>query len=369
MEKYDVVIVGAGPAGLCLARELSDTSLRILLLDRKKNAEDVQYLSSGSFIDPEEWSLPHDILNPVHQAYFCSRRVAAIVKGEASVIKRRRLLSFLEEEARNNKNLRIEYGSTVKDIVLTEDGVRHLSYSRKGNDIAALGRLFADCSGIGEVFSRKLKMLPVKPDIALGIEYLVPLKKEPHTTDLILGKCLMGGYGWIFPRDFKTAIIGCSTFCRDRFAGIEKILQDMWQLPRVSERCEMKPIERHFGVCRTGQPLEKLVMKNVLIIGDSALQTNPIVGEGIRFVMDAARMASKCIKAWKETGDTGALQYYERAWKDKYYSKYKTALAFQGKLRSYSADDDVLDRKMRAAKLVPDKYMLKIMRSELELPF
>ena len=59
MEKYDLIIVGAGPAGLCLTKELSDSNLKILLLDKKKNAEDVQYNTSGSFINPRKWGLPY----------------------------------------------------------------------------------------------------------------------------------------------------------------------------------------------------------------------------------------------------------------------------------------------------------------------
>ena len=32
--KYDIVIIGAGPAGLSFARSLSDTRLRVLLVER-----------------------------------------------------------------------------------------------------------------------------------------------------------------------------------------------------------------------------------------------------------------------------------------------------------------------------------------------
>ena len=32
---YDIIIVGAGPAGLYLASELANTNLKILILDKK----------------------------------------------------------------------------------------------------------------------------------------------------------------------------------------------------------------------------------------------------------------------------------------------------------------------------------------------
>jgi len=35
MNKYDLIIIGAGPAGLTLAKELSETDLKILVLDKK----------------------------------------------------------------------------------------------------------------------------------------------------------------------------------------------------------------------------------------------------------------------------------------------------------------------------------------------
>jgi len=77
MEDYDLIIVGAGPAGLCLASELSDSNLKILVLDKKKNAEDVHYNTSGSFIDPNEWNLPSDILNPINKICFFSSNAVA----------------------------------------------------------------------------------------------------------------------------------------------------------------------------------------------------------------------------------------------------------------------------------------------------
>mgnify|MGYP006300762217 CR=1 FL=1 len=44
METHDVIIIGAGPAGLSLASELSP-KLKVLVLDKKRDAEDVQYNS------------------------------------------------------------------------------------------------------------------------------------------------------------------------------------------------------------------------------------------------------------------------------------------------------------------------------------
>lgn len=38
MKNFDVIIVGAGTAGLMLARELSKSKKQVLVLDRKKTA-------------------------------------------------------------------------------------------------------------------------------------------------------------------------------------------------------------------------------------------------------------------------------------------------------------------------------------------
>ncbi len=112
-------------------------------MDKKKNAEDVQYNTSGSFIKPKEWNIPNRILNPINKVYFSSKNEAVVKKISA--------------------------------------------------------RIFADCSGVGVILGKEMKIALVKPIIGVGMEYLAPLIKERHTSDLFIGSNLEGGYGWIFP--------------------------------------------------------------------------------------------------------------------------------------------------------------------------
>ena len=135
MEHYDLVIAGAGPAGLALASDLAHARLNILLLDRKADAEDVRYHSSGSFINPADWDLPPSVLHPVGRIVFSSKNQTSVKRGVFYTIKRTRLLSHLEGRARENPNLTVLYGASVKTVHLRHCAIEKISYRKDGVEV------------------------------------------------------------------------------------------------------------------------------------------------------------------------------------------------------------------------------------------
>lgn len=371
MDHYDLIIIGAGPAGLTLAKELADSSFKILLLDKKKNAEDVRYNTSGSFIDPKVWNLPETILNPIYTCYFSSKNVVVAKQTKEHftyIINRKKLLAFLENQAKENKNLKIEYQATTKLARFDDNKINHLIYTKAGKDTKVSAKVYADCSGVSAILGNQAKITP-QPLICLGIEYLVPLTNEPHTIDLLVGSNLPGGYGWVFPKDEKTAIVGYGTFFREYFPKIENFLKDMWKIKRISQRCKLKPLEKNIAAFRTGKPLKEFTKGNLLIIGDSAIQGNPLVGEGIRFVMDASKMAAKWVAKSLNADNLKLLKNYDKDWHQKYFRKYQLAFKIQQKLKEISTDDKKLDFCVKSLEKLSNYDFTKLLSADLSYSF
>ena len=68
-EKYDIIIIGAGPNGLALGAYLSKTGLKVLLLERRHEA--------GGGLATEEVTLP-DFIHNTHAIYMMMADYAPI---------------------------------------------------------------------------------------------------------------------------------------------------------------------------------------------------------------------------------------------------------------------------------------------------
>jgi digeranylgeranylglycerophospholipid reductase len=370
MEKYDLIIAGAGPAGLSLARELAQSNLRILVLDCKKHAGDVRYTTSGSFITPDKWNIPSDIINPMEDVTICSANQKAVKYGKACIIDRRKLLKFLESEALKNRNLRIEYSASVSDIQISNENVlESISFRKNGVTATAKAAVYADCSGINSTIARRIGLQSESMMISAGIEYIVPLKSGEHSAALFVGSLMKGGYGWIFPLNQEKAIAGYGTLDRKIFSSIEDRLRAMWKIPGVSAKCELAPLEKHHGALRTGKPPLHITRGNVILVGDTAMQTNPIVGEGIRFVMDAAKIAAPHILDAIKTKSTRFLNRYENQWKRKYRAKYLLADRIQRVIKRKTSNDASMDRGVRIIRSLSDKDFTRLLSGDISMVF
>ncbi len=369
MDFYDVIIIGAGPAGLSLTRNLANSDLKILLLDKKKNAEDILYNSAGSFIDPKKLKIPHKVLHDIYSLRFNSMHNHSVKHGHAYVINKRLLLHFLEKESLKNKFLTIEYNIKIKNISLENSKIRSITYLKKNVVKHASAKIFVDCSGNNSVLANKLNLYSSKYIQALGIEYLVPLKKESTVSELFVTSNLKGGYGWIFPLNSKTAIVGYGTLIKENFSNMDKIIRSLWDFKHIQEKCELKVLEKHLAVLKTGPPLNHLVKNNLVLFGDSGLQANPLIGEGIRFILNTSTIIAFWVKKALLENNLKLLKNYEKEWKHKYYAKFKLAFKLQHKFKYSVYNDSFLDDIVDILKKLSDDEFVRLLKADINMGF
>jgi digeranylgeranylglycerophospholipid reductase len=72
------------------------------------------------------------------------------------------------------------------------------------------------------------------------------------------------------------------------------------------------------------------IADGLIMVGDSAGQSNPLVLEGIRYAIDFGRLAGKVgADSLSQNSDRESLLEYERSWKAKAESKIHSALKVQ----------------------------------------
>ncbi len=364
--KYDLVIVGAGPAGLTLAWKSAEQGLEVIIIDIKESVDKVAYLTSGSFIDIERWGIKKEITHSINEIYFSSKNRFFKKKGSGYVINRRELLLFLYERARANK-VKFLFGTRISDVEIENRHIKNIK-TDKGEIIN--GNIYADCSGIGRVLERHFNLVDEKKvKKALGVEYLVSIKTENKTIDLYLGSHFNSGYGWLFPLNNEIAIVGYGTFSKEKFPQVRKMLDSMLTTPRLKERVDTKILEMHSGIFRTGRPLKKFNYNNLVIVGDVCLQGNPVIGEGIRFVMDSAYLASNAIAKAVKNNDIEYLNEYSKTWKQKYSKMYKAGYFLQRVLAVITKYDKITDFSVVAGSKASDSTFLTLLKGEFDYKY
>ena len=339
MQKYDVVIVGAGPAGLIAGREISKAGYKTIILDKKKDYKDVEYHILGSFLNLEEWKLTNNIIaQKLDEVYFSSKNASFRIrkKGVANILDRAKLLRELNNQAIES-GAKVKYGCFVNDAKIKDNNVINLTYNNL-NTISS--KIFVDASSISSILAKKIGLVKPERETALGVELLVPLKTKPRTVDILIGSCFGGGYAHIAPMNEKTAIVGYNTFNKDK--NISLMLKKIFKHPRVKERVEHKIIEQKTSPLQTNL-IKRFCKGNLVVVGDSAGQANPLFGEGVRFVMDSARIASKYIIRSLEENNLNNLKEYQKEWERKYLEKYKCAKFLQNKAKKLTNNDRACD--------------------------
>jgi geranylgeranyl reductase family protein len=299
MKRYDVIIAGAGMAGLNAARTISSRGHKVLVLEEK--AEIGQEKCSGIInlhtlkelkIPPERSIIVQHIKN--------GRVIVDNKEFNLSLTNLNLIVLDRKKFDRYLASLAVREGSDIslgEKVVGVEekDGIVVKTVKRR---IEA--NFFIDARGVREYVRRNPKgTLP-------AIQYLVVSRKKLYDGIMV----------WLndfSSKDFFTWYVPIS----DHESKVGSAGKGEIGLDEIFNEFELIPIKKTLSYIIVGGPLKKLVNGRVAIVGDAAGQTKPTTGGGIYYGGIGGRLAGLWASKAIELNEPSLLKNYEIIWKKK----------------------------------------------------
>lgn len=363
---FDVVVVGGGPAGSSAAHMAAKNGCTVALIEKEKEIAETVRTSGVTWIsDIKKFGIPEECYNPIKKFSFCSPKNSVKISGEiakAAVLDVRKTYRFLANRAKTSGS---ELFTSTNVTEVLKDGTGKCTgviAKSDGKQIQFNSKVVIDASGFVSVIAKELGYVTQWKKFGAGAEFEVKTEKLEHDNWwLMVGQEYSpAGYAWIFPTSKDTARIG---------VGIGKPDSDVDPTVRLNELLEKKlgpikdlgnieKIEFHYGLIPNDGVSRKTVYDNLILVGDSAGQANPLVLEGIRYAIRFGEVAGQVAADAIKNGDTTemSLSPYEKEWKRAIESKINSAGKVQN--RWVGLTDDEWDKELSIIEeLTADEFL------------
>ena len=371
-EKYDVVVVGAGPAGSTAAYAAAKNGASVLMLDRRRElgvpvqcgealSEDI--LNELKIKPDSQWAIGRtNVVKIVSPSGIEIRISERKVTGKVGYVLNRKVFDKFLAVRAAKAGADVMVGTYVDGLII-EDG-RPQGVKAWGMDgkLEVSAKVIIAADGVGSRVARwaGLNTTLKLDDIESGIQFqMVGVDFEsPSMMEYYLGsKIAPGGYAWVFPKGEDMANVGLGVLgSRAERRPIEYLRDFVARMPNLSKG---KVVEINGGGDPVSGPLKKTVKDNLLVVGDAARQVNALTGGGIDYAMRAGNIAGEVAAKAVSEGNTSEkrLSEYEKRWREQMGKRLERYLKAKNVLVSLT--DEEMDQLAKTLSLVKfDKISL-----------
>ena len=337
--QYDVVVVGGGPAGSSAAWAAAKNGIKVALIEKESSIAETVRTSGVTWIQNiKEFGIPDDCFNPIKNFSFCSPNNEVTISDSvprAAVLDVRKTYRWLANEA-EKEGADIFIKTSINDVIKNDNGdIVGVSGTGPKGEITFRSKIIIDASGFSSTICKAMGFATQWERFGAGAEWEVKAEQvDSETWWLMVGQQYSpAGYAWIFPLGDDIVRIGVGVGKPESNVDPTQRLKELMdtKLGPIKKLGKITPIEFHYGLIPNDGLSRKTVFNNLILVGDSAGQANPLVLEGIRYAIKFGRVAGKvsadCIKSGNT--DRDALLPYEENWRKAIESKIKSASKVQ----------------------------------------
>lgn len=325
--KFDIVVVGAGPAGSATAYFLTKHGLRVALLDKSGFPRDK---TCGDALTPRAVKVLEE-MGAVDQVAEYAFRCNAITLRQSDSVEYKLGLSVaglpdhililprltLDDLLRQHAvaaGAHFIPNAKVVNLTRTAEGVVRIQVEGGESLQCALAVI---ATGANTKLLRDVGLLNEAPPANLAARgYFENVEGLDDSVVLFFDGIELPGYGWVFPTSPTTANIGCGVFFdspRPQATELRQLLETHPYLKRILKNAKQVgpikgyPLRTDFSPSHSGNDW-------MLVVGESVGLVNPITGEGIDHALESAQIATAAICAeWRGAASPSIQKRYRAA--------------------------------------------------------
>ena len=327
-EETDILVIGAGPAGLIAAREAATRRADVVVLEEHEEiGKPCHCAGLLSLKGLERLGAPADgayVQNKVRGARFFSPSglTFTIEKNEpvACVIDRSIFDRFLAQKTAE-AGARISLNEQTKSIERGEKETEIQSENKKFH-----AKMVIDAEGASSRILKDAGLKPINYDsLVSGIQCdLENVGVDPEYVELHFGnKTAPKFFAWVIPLSENKARVGLGCKGESPKERLDEFVRRRFGIEKNLGREDIRS-----GLIITGGPVDRTFSDRFLVVGDAAGQVKPTTGGGVILGGICASIAGRIAAEAVERGNFSSsfLSQYEDLWRNELGKDFRSML-------------------------------------------
>ena len=327
--EYDIIVVGAGPAGSMAARFAAEQGVSVLMLEKDRDVgypvrcgEAISKKGVENFIEPDEkWITAHITKFSLNAP---DGNEALIEFNDSGYVLERRIFDYELAKTAANAGAEILTRAYVNGLIIENGKVAGVKYEFQGEQKEIKSKIVIGADGVESRVGRwaGIKTYIDFRDMECCTQITASnISLDQDTLYFYFGQDYApGGYFWVFPKGEKVANIGLgvSGLVGRKRSALSFLNQFM------EKKYPNAPVLTSIaGGVPSTVTLSKISSPGILLAGDAARQVNPLSGGGIASGMIGGSIAGRIAGEAVKMNKPDHIFNYDKEWHDRVGKKHE----------------------------------------------